>query len=118
MCEPDIIALPGFSSFYHFMGTIGVACGLVTACAYILYCFYKRGNISLVAALQIALCGVSLPAAIGLIGAAFFPEKLLGCIENLPIYILAGAISMILIIWTVLFPERSEVTEERKIKLD
>lgn len=102
-CKPELDGFPSFIAyFYHNLGTIGIASGLVSAVTHVLYFATKRWPIDRTRMLAKAFSGAFLPAAIGMIGASFFPEKLLGCIENVSIYILAVAISMLWIATDVL----------------
>jgi hypothetical protein len=89
---------------YLHLGTISIVLGAIAAVSHVIFCFWENKKPELNAMLAKLLAGAVLPPAAAMGVASIDPANLLGCVESLGIYILAGSISVIWITLSVLFP--------------
>jgi hypothetical protein len=90
---------------YNHLGTISLSIGAFAGVAHcVFYLVEKREPPTLNATLAKIAGGAALPPAIAMMGAAFNPHSLLGCIENLGLYVLVGSVAVIWLTLQALFP--------------
>jgi hypothetical protein len=89
---------------YLNLGRLSIAVGILSALAHVVHCLFLNRPPALNDTLGKMLAGFALPPALAMGLAAFDPPDLLGCIFNLEIYILVGAMSVIWIVLSILFP--------------
>ncbi len=94
---------------YNYLGTISLVIGGLSGALHILYYFIKGMNLTLNATIAKVTAGTALPPAFVMLFAAFHLDDL-GCVTNLGLYVFIGAISVIWITVTVLFPKSIEKT--------
>jgi hypothetical protein len=91
---------------YLHLGTISLLVAAGSGLAHVAYCLIRRMDFTLNTTLAKIGAGFVLPAAFAMGFSALDPPSLLGCVTNLPLYILVGAVSVVWITLTVLFPKR------------
>jgi hypothetical protein len=93
--------------FTH-IGTISLVGAVIAWISHMAYYKYYGYKLTLNATLAKVVSGAAVPPAIAMLGAAFDPPDLLGCVSDLGLYIFIGSVSVIWITWTVLFPAGKE----------
>ena len=94
----------GIELVYSHLGTLSLFVAIFSGIAHVVYYLIKGMPLTLNATLGKMLAGFVLPPAIAMAASAFDPANLLGCVNDLPIYILAGSVSAMWITFSVLFP--------------
>ena len=100
-CEPTY---EWVKIIYSWLGTISIILALASIGLHVGYYRIKHVRPELVTAIGKMAAGSVIAPAIALIIAVFDLKSLLACINNLEIYVLAGAIAILWISFTVLFP--------------
>ena len=96
---------------YTNLGLISLGGAAVAWISHIIYYRAKGFTLTLNATIAKITAGAALPPALAMLGAAVDPANLLGCVSELGLYIFIGAVSVIWITWTVLFPKSIETTK-------
>lgn len=105
-------SIPLVQFIFSWLGTIALVTGLVSGALHVISYWAKGASPTLNATLAKVGAGFVLPPAVAMIGAAFDPARLLGCVSNLELYIVVGAIAVMWVTWTVLFPRPGQASEE------
>jgi len=105
ICQPEIWQI---QFVYSHLGTISLIFAVISGGAHIVYYWLKGFSPTQDATFAKMAAGFVLPPAVAMAGAAFDPGKLLGCVTGIELYILVGAVAVIWITWTVLFPKSIE----------
>ncbi len=91
---------------YTHLGTISIIAALLSGAAHLLHNWSSGIKLRLDRTIAKVVAGFVLPPVIAMAGAVFDLDHLLGCVTNLELYVLIGALSVGWITWTVLFPEK------------
>jgi hypothetical protein len=101
-CEPSNWL---FQYIYAYLGTISIIVALLSGAAHLIHNYFYGIKLALDRTMAKVVAGFVLPPIIAMAISVFDLKHLLACVENLELYVLAGAISVGWITWGVLFPQ-------------
>jgi hypothetical protein len=104
------IPIPWVAFIYSNIGRISIFIGLVSALGHIVYYVIKRRPLALNVTVGKMMSGFIIPPAIAMGFSALDPANMLICVNDLGIYIVVGAFSVVWIAFSILFPGGIEMT--------